>query len=75
MVSLFTTVCNGCGKYDKDMITTFWASGNHHYCSKCWPKHRDFYDDETGQQTWVRIGNYYEHRWNLDPPLPPFRRS
>jgi hypothetical protein len=52
-------VCDGCGKAERDMIETYSASGNHHYCAACWPRHRDYYEDEGGREAWKRIGNYY----------------
>jgi hypothetical protein len=53
------TVCDGCTRPGRDLIEIYWASGNQHYCSHCWPDHRDYCEDEGGQRAWKRIGNYY----------------
>jgi hypothetical protein len=53
------TICDGCRKSERDMIEIYWASGNRHYCQKCWPNHRDYYEDESGRRAWKRIGNHY----------------
>ena len=38
--------CDGCNQAKPDMIEIFWVSGMKHYCQKCWPSHRDFYELE-----------------------------
>jgi hypothetical protein len=43
-----------------DAIGVYWASGWKHYCSECWPRHRNYYQGESGQQAWKRVGNRYE---------------
>jgi hypothetical protein len=57
-----TTVCNICGKAEPAMIEVYWASGNRHFCEQCWPLQREYYEDQSGQRAWVRIGNYFAPR-------------
>jgi hypothetical protein len=52
-------VCNGCGEAARDMISVDWASGDMHFCARCWPSRREFYEDESGRKVWERIGNRY----------------
>jgi hypothetical protein len=52
-------VCDGCNQAEPNLIETYWASGNRHYCERCWPRHRDFYENEAGRTAWERKGNYY----------------
>lgn len=59
MNAMWLPECNGCGKTESNMIEVYWASGNSHYCQQCWPRHRNYYEDESGQQAWKRIGNYF----------------
>lgn len=42
-----------------NVIETYWASGNHYYCAGCWSRHRDYYENESGQRAWKPIGRYY----------------
>jgi hypothetical protein len=53
--------CDGCGEKDI-LITAEWAAGDRHYCEQCWPRYRNFYEDEGGQQAWKRIGNRFGAR-------------
>ena len=53
-------VCDGCGKAERGMIEAYWAGGSRHYCAKCWPRHRDFYEDEDGNLLLTE-----EELWNL----------
>ena len=52
-------ICDGCSKSKRDMIETYWADGNRHYCKRCWPRYRDYYENESGRETWLRVGNRY----------------
>jgi hypothetical protein len=56
---LIKMICNDCHKTERDMTVVYWASGDKHYCSECWPRHR-YYEDESGRQAWKRIGNRYD---------------
>ena len=49
-------ICDECHRALRDMTETWSASGYRHYCSECWPHHRDHYEDE---RAWKRIGNRY----------------
>jgi hypothetical protein len=51
--------CDGCGQIERNMIETYWASGNKHYCAACWPRHRDFYEDECNYRGWKHNGRYF----------------
>jgi hypothetical protein len=56
-------VCDDCHKpTNSTMIEIYWASGNRHYCQECWPKYRDYYEDESGRDAWERQDNYYAPR-------------
>ena len=53
-------ICDEChrpqgGKID-NTISTWSEGGYRHYCSECWPRYRDYYEDE---RAWKRIGNRY----------------
>jgi hypothetical protein len=52
-------VCDGCSERHRNTIETYWASGNRHYCEQCWARYRDYYEDESGRETWTRVGNSY----------------
>jgi len=53
------TVCDGCSRSGRNLIEVYWLSGNMHYCPRCWPDRRDYYEDENGRRAWKRIENYY----------------
>jgi len=56
------TICDPCGRCktrSDTFVEAYWAMGNRHYCDKCWPRYRDYYEDEGGRQAWKRVGNYY----------------
>jgi hypothetical protein len=51
--------CNICDEAEPNMVATYWAAGDRHYCKKCWPEYREFYENESGRKAWRRVGNYY----------------
>ena len=59
--------CDGCNKAKEGMIECYWASGNKDYCKECWPRYRNFYEDEAGQSAWVREGDYFAPRSPRSP--------
>jgi hypothetical protein len=34
--------CDDCNKCERDMIEVYYASGNMHWCARCWPSHRPY---------------------------------
>lgn len=37
-------------------IEVYWARGNAHYCSQCWPRNREYYE---GSTAWKRVGSFF----------------
>jgi hypothetical protein len=52
-------VCDDCGRAERGMVETYWASGSRHYCTNCWPARRAYYEDDEGRCAWKRVGNSY----------------
>jgi hypothetical protein len=50
-------VCNDCHRAEPHMIEAWYASGLRHYCQKCWPLYRNYYEDES--RGWKRVENRY----------------
>ena len=54
-----TKICDGCLEPKPIIIEVYWARGNRHYCQKCWPFRRDYYESDEGRRTWKRTDSYY----------------
>jgi hypothetical protein len=51
------------------MIEIDMASGNLHYCQRCWPRGEDvwqLHEGGSGHETWVQVGNYFMNRWDWE---------